>query len=53
VGVDIGRVDVGEIDAQLLGEDLRCAGHRAAAELDGAAHHRHRAVGIDLHVDAG
>jgi len=45
-GVRVGRVDVGEIDAQFLGEDLRRAGHRAAPELDSAAHHGHRAVGL-------
>ena len=51
--VDVGDVDVGEIDAELFGQDLRRASDRAAAELDRAAHQRHRAVRVDPDIDAG
>src|SRR5215831_19562400 len=47
------HVDVREIDAELLGEDLSRAGERARADLGSARVESHRAIRIDLHVDAG
>src|SRR5215470_17989785 len=46
-------VDVREIDAELLGEDLGGARERARADLGSARVESHRAIRIDLHVDAG
>src|SRR5262249_17999596 len=46
-------VDVREIDAELVGEDLGGARERARADLGGARVESHRAIRIDLHVDAG
>src|SRR5262249_56448153 len=45
--------DVREIDAELLGEDLGGARERTRADLGGARVESHRAIRIDLHVDAG
>src|SRR5215813_5239824 len=51
----VGRhdVDVREIDAELLREDLGGARERTRADLGSARVEGHRAIRIDLHVDAG
>src|SRR5207249_6425914 len=52
-GIRRGYDDVREIDAELLGEDLRGAGEGGGADLRGARVEGDRPVRVDLHVDAG